>query len=243
MKRILVMGTAVWLGWAAAALPSAANTPAARAESGAAVKSRRAAQELATAQKCIADITGEFALTVRGAGRDGGDMKARGRVWLASGRRYRVEYTEPEAQLLVSNGKQRWLYMKKINQVQIQELPPAGNPSELFLELGGGLPVLISRCLVRRLPDEAGARVYELTPRAGEDLQFQRARLHLTGDKLLPKRVDVDAARQVSVEFTDVSAHTRAEVEARPQTGLPASLFTFTPPEGAEVIEPLWPSQ
>jgi len=211
------------------------------AQSNSPAVSSRAAQELVAAQKQIADLTANFSLTVPGAGKDGGDLQARGEIWLASGRRYRVEYSQPEAQILVSDGKQRWLYLKKINQVQVQRLPPAGNPGELFLELGGGLPSLIARCQVQRLDDEDGLRVYELVQRPGEPFQFRRARLWLTGDLLLPKRVEVEAARRMRVEFSQVSVHTQEALKQDPKVGVSPKQFTFTCPEGAEVIEPLWP--
>lgn len=198
---------------------------------------------LIAAQKNIAWLTADFTLTIGGAGENGSDFIARGKVWLASGRRYRVEYTSPESQVLVSDGRQRWLYLKKINQVQLQALPANGNPQEFFLEIGGGLPDLIRRCRVRvERPknQQTPGRVFELTPLEGQDLQFAQAKIRVQGKKLLPQRVDIQAARPVTVEFQAVTAYSRADLKKKPGTAVPEEKFTFTPPPGAEVIENLW---
>ncbi len=199
-----------------------------------------AAERLRGAQEKIGDLTADFALTISGAARGGQDLIAQGKIWLASGRRYAVEYQEPEPQSLVSDGTRRWLHLKKINQVQIQSLPPAGSPNDLFLELGGGLITLLSSCQVTSipaLPDKPETVGFELTPRAGTNLAFKKARLWLGGKEQYPVRVVVEAARQVRADFRNVSVHTMQELIQDPEQGLPASVFTFTPPPDAEVIE------
>jgi outer membrane lipoprotein-sorting protein len=199
-----------------------------------------AAQQLREAQDAIGDLEADFALTVSGAGPGGKDLVARGKAWLAPGRRYKVEYQEPDVQQLISNGTRRWLYLEKINQVQVQSLPPAGNASELFLELGGGLAALLSRCDVRALPataDRPQERGFELTPRANAGLGFKRASLWMAGKPLVPVRIAVAAERNVAAEFRNVKIHTQEDLLRDPESGLPATWFEFTPPAGAEVIE------
>jgi len=198
------------------------------------------ARELVAAQETIGDLTADFTLIISGAGKDGSDFTAQGKMWLTTGRRYAIQYEQPERQRLISDGTKRWLYLEKINQVQIQSLPPAGNPNDFFLELGGGLPALIKQCEVKRFAVKknlSGITGFELTPRAGTSLGFKRARLWLQGKHLLPVRVVVEAARQVRVEFRNVKIHTLQELLHDPEQGLPASIFTFSPPQDAEVIQ------
>lgn len=202
--------------------------------------SASAARELREAQEAIGDLEADFALTVSGAGPGGKDMIARGKAWLASGRRYKVEYQEPDVQKLVSNGSRRWLYLEKINQAQLQSLPPVGNASELFLELGGGLAAILSRCEVRSLPSPAGRpqeRGFELIPKPNAGLGFTRASLWMTGTPLAPLRIAVSAEREVRAEFRNVKIHTQEDLLRDPESGLPAGWFEFKPPAGAEVIE------
>jgi outer membrane lipoprotein-sorting protein len=203
------------------------------------VRESAAGRALAASQRQLADLTAEFSLEIAGAGQDGRDLEAHGHVWLGSGRRYRVEYDRPEVQVLVSDGKQRWLYLKQINQVQRQPLPPAGSSNELFLELGGGLPAVLAQCWVERLADEGASQVYDLMPQAGSGLDFSSARLWVSGPLRLPRRIMIEGARRVNVEFIAPKAHTRAELARRPGAGVPAERFRFTPPPNAEVVEPI----
>ncbi len=222
----------------APAAPAVTVAPRQHQPAGPAVKPSQAAEEINAAQRAIKDLSADFSFKIIGAARQGQDFAAQGKVWMASGRRYRVQYEQPERQLLVSDGTKRWLYLEKINQVQIQALPLAPDPNDIFLELGGGLPKLILQCRVKRLatdaPEKKGIRQYELIPREGEDLGFTRVLLWLEGKNLLPRRVEIEAARYVQVEFKNV------KINHKPT---PVSLFNFTPPAKAEVIEMFWPSK
>ena len=221
----------------APATPAVTAAPRQRQPDGLAVKPSQAAEEIIAAQRAIKDLSADFSFKIIGDARPGQDFAAQGKVWMASGRRYRVQYEQPERQLLVSDGTKRWLYLEKINQVQIQALPSAPDPNDIFLELGGGLPKLILQCRVKRLATDAagkGIRQYELIPREGEGLGFTRVLLWLEGKNLLPRRLEIEAARYVQVEFKNV------KINHKPT---PVSLFNFTPPAKAEVIEMFWPSK
>ncbi|MEW6516693.1 MAG: outer-membrane lipoprotein carrier protein LolA [candidate division FCPU426 bacterium] len=199
-----------------------------------------AARELREAQEAIGDLEADFAMTVSGAGPGGKDLVARGKAWMAAGRRYKVEYQEPDVQQLVSNGSRRWLYLEKINQVQVGSLPAAGDAGELFLELGGGLASLLSRCEVRALAPDAKRpreRGFEIIPKPDSGLAFKQARLWLDGSQLAPSRIAVSAEREVAVEFRNVKIHTQEDLLRDPESGLPADWFEFKPPAGAEVID------
>lgn len=239
MKRLLLTMSAV-VCWATAA--GAAAGPAASASSSATAYAAEV-EALARAQAAIGDLAAEFTLTVKGGSPQERTLKAKGKIFLAAGRRYRVEYVSPEAQLLVSDGKQRWLYLKKINQVQKQTLPPAGNPQEFFLELGGGLAQWLKHAQITRVL-KVGATPerweYDCAPLSGETQTYQRARIWVRGENRLPETVEIDAEKSVRVTLSRVTIHRRDDLQAG-GAGLPAKLFEFTPPADAEVVEPLWP--
>jgi outer membrane lipoprotein carrier protein len=219
------------------ATPAVTAAPRPDQPAGLPVRPSPAADEITTAQQAIKNLTADFSFKIIGAARAGQDFAAQGKVWLASGRRYRVQYEQPERQLLVSDGTKRWLYLEKINQVQIQALPSVLEPNDIFLELGGGLPKLISQCRVKRLAADVkknGIRQYELIPREGEALGFTRVLLWLGGKYLLPCRMEIEAARRVQVEFGNV------KINYNPMS---SAWFNFTPPAEAEVIEMFWPSK
>jgi outer membrane lipoprotein-sorting protein len=232
-------------GWLLAVAALLAGTAWGAAEPGAGTGTAYAAEvrALEQAQARIGDLSADFTLTVRGGAAQGRALNARGKIFLSAGRRYRVEYTTPEVQWLISDGKVRWLYLKKINQVQKQALPPAGNPSEFFLELGGGLADLLKRSRVTRVLKDAGAPgrwEYDSVPLSAEGFGYRRARIWVEGEALLPVRVEIDAEKPVSVALSHVIVHTRAALN-RGEPGLPARLFEFTPPADADVVEPLFP--
>ncbi len=239
MQTLRLAGIMVCLGWSLvvpafgadlATVVPAANSKAAYADD---------IQSLAEAQQKIGDLTADFDLTIHGGGAKGGAWKAKGKIVLATGRRYRVDYVSPEVQNLVSDGKQRWLYLQKINQVQKQNLPAAGNPREFFLELGGGLADLLQRCQVTQVIKKGETWEYDCRPRAGEALDFQRARIRVEGPMKLPSRVEIDAAKPVVVVLKHVRIHTREALQ-KGQKGVSDAIFKFTPPADAEVIEPIW---
>ncbi|MCK5219516.1 outer membrane lipoprotein carrier protein LolA [bacterium] len=218
-------------------VPAVTAAPKQYQPSGLPMKPDRAAMEITAAQQAIKNLTADFSFKIIGAAQPEHDFTAQGKVWMASGRRYRVQYEQPERQLLVSDGTKRWFYLEKINQVQIQALPSESDPNDIFLKLGGGLPKLISQCRVKRLTAGAGKngiRQYELIPRDGAGLGFTRVLLWLEGKYLLPRRVEIVAARHVQVEFRNV------KINHNPET---SSWFSFTPPAEAEVIEMFWPSK
>lgn len=204
-----------------------------------------AGADLAAAQRALGDLSAEFELQVARAGQGSAAFSASGKLWLASQRRYRVQYLRPERQLLVSNGKQRWLYLEAIRQVQVQTLPPAGDPNEFFLELGGGLANLITECTVDRLPaslEQPQRTGYQLVPLASSRLAFQRAEVWVEGPEAVPRYVVVEAARRVEVRLRPLKVHLARELVEHPEVGLTASWFEYAPPPGAEVIEMMWPA-
>ncbi len=248
MLGLIILCCAVLIT-SAARRPTVASTPITSATSLAAqpvaakpviIKQSAAGKELMEAQQGIGDLTAKFALIITGAGKNGEDFTAQGKMWLTTGRQYAVQYEQPERQRLVSDGNKRWLYLEKINQVQIQSLPPAGNANDFFLELGGGLPALVKQCEVKRFAVEKnmpGVSGYILVPNIGTQLEFTQVKLWVQGKNLLPVRVVVQAVRQVRVEFSEVEIHTLEELVREPEKGVPTSTFRFEPPKDAEVIQ------
>jgi outer membrane lipoprotein carrier protein len=159
-------------------------------------------------------------------------LNAGGEVWLANKRRYRVQYQQPQKQLLVSNGRRRWLYLQAINQVQLQALPPEGNPTEFFLELGGGLARLVKHARVTHRK-EGMLDVYTLVPGAGS--LYQKAVLWTKGKNKLPVKLVVLAERRVQVTFRIKQVKLTEQKLTPAETGL----FNFQIPKDAEVIEML----
>jgi len=181
----------------------------------------------------IADLRAEFTQvsTNRSLGQD---IKADGVVYLKRGGKMRWDYKSPSPQQIVSDGTALWVYTPELNQVNKGNAPKAlAGPAGSFL---AGLGRVREEFTVRFLNpanklDAAGRPVLDLTPKNPTPLL---TRLVLTidpSDHIVRQAVLYDQFQNtVTMTFTKVAIN----------TGLPDSLFAFTPPAGAAVV-PLEP--
>src|SRR6266550_2873145 len=157
-------------------------------------------------------------------------IPASGAVYLKKGGKLRWEYTQPTPQEIVSDGKKLWVYTPTLNQVNVAPAPEAlAGPAGSFLV---GLGKLREHFGVRFLNpsqprDGDGNVVLDLTPK--QPLPTM-SRLILSID---PRSWEVRKAvvydqfeNTVTMRFTKMALN----------TGLPDSLFTFTPPKGVATV-------
>jgi outer membrane lipoprotein carrier protein len=157
-------------------------------------------------------------------------IPATGSVYLKKGGKLRWEYTQPTAQEIVSDGKTLWVYTPTLKQVNVAPAPEAlAGPAGSFLV---GLGKLREHFGVRFMnpaqpQDGDGNMVLDLAPRHPLPTL---ARLILSVD---PRSWEVRRAvvydqfeNTVTMRFTKMALN----------TGLPDSLFTFTPPQGVATV-------
>jgi outer membrane lipoprotein carrier protein len=157
-------------------------------------------------------------------------IPATGSVYLKKGGKLRWEYTQPTAQEIVSDGKTLWVYTPTLKQVNVAPAPEAlAGPAGSFLV---GLGKLREHFGVRFMNpaqprDGDGNVVLDLAPR--QPLPTL-ARLVLSVD---PRSWEVRRAvvydqfeNTVTMRFTKMAVN----------SGLPDSLFTFTPPQGVATV-------
>jgi outer membrane lipoprotein carrier protein len=157
-------------------------------------------------------------------------IPAVGAVYLKKGGKLRWEYTKPTPQEIVSDGKTLWVYTPSLNQVNVAPAPEAlAGPAGSFLV---GLGKLREHFGVRFMNpasprDRDGNVVLDLAPK--QPLPTL-ARLILSID---PKSWQVRKAvvydqfeNTVTMRFTKMALN----------SGLPDSLFTFTPPKGVATV-------
>ncbi|MEW6466809.1 MAG: outer membrane lipoprotein chaperone LolA [Pseudomonadota bacterium] len=147
--------------------------------------------------------------------------------------KFRFDYKKPFAQTLVADGKTLWLYDVDLNQVtaRAQAQALASTPVAL-VAAAADLKALQGDFQLADAPDADGLQWVLATPRQ-RDTALQSVRLGLR----------VDAKGQVSLGALDMldsfgkrSVLRFADFELNP--ALPASLFEFKPPAGADVIRP-----
>lgn len=136
--------------------------------------------------------------------------------------KFRWSYESPYKQLLVSDGARLWSYDPDLNQVAVKKLGSAFGASPAALLAGQDLDKHFE---LKDGGTADGVDYVEARPRAG-DASFERVRIGFSGNR--PVTMDIhDSFGQIThLRFT--------QIEANPN--LPASLFRFIAPAGADVV-------
>ncbi len=152
-----------------------------------------------------------------------------GMVYFKKPGKMRWEYTNPEQQLLVSDGKTMWFYVAEDEQVIVQQAEDAyGSKTPItFLSGMGKLQNDFYMSLLAE-SDPATAYKLELLPKQP---QPELAKLILTVD---PKTFQIvhTAVYDPYGNITDVYLH-NLEINVAP----PDEVFTFEIPEGVDIIQ------
>ena len=149
--------------------------------------------------------------------------QARGTVLIERPGRFRFDYAEPP-QLIVGDGARVWIYDPELAQVTVREVDAALAPTPAIL-LTSERPVEES-FRVEELEVGTNIDVFALEPKA-EDASFTRIRLAFADGEL--RRMElVD-------QFGQTTLLTFHDIRRRPE--LPADAFTFTPPDGVDVVD------
>jgi outer membrane lipoprotein carrier protein len=136
--------------------------------------------------------------------------------------KFRWSYEKPYKQLLVSDGNKLWSYDPDLNQVAVKKLGTAFGASPAALLAGQDLD---KHFILKEGVAADGLEFVEATPRGG-DASFERVKIGFAAHKPVSMEIH-DSFGQVTVlRFT--------QFEANPV--LPASLFHFTAPAGADVV-------
>lgn len=163
----------------------------------------------------------------------GRTVTSRGTVQQRRPGRFAVRFTDPAGDVIVSDGKMLWLYLPSTTPGQVIRSPieqgKAGSidlteqflaqPRSKYDVVDGGTESV----------DGRSTRVLRLTPKAGQQLGFVRAKVWIDDkDGMIRQFESTDAsglARKVRLSNLRINAP------------VDASAFRFVPPDGARVIE------
>lgn len=136
--------------------------------------------------------------------------------------KFRWSYEKPYKQLLVSDGDKLWSYDPDLKQVAVKKLGTAFGSSPAALLAGQDLGKYF---VLKEGTAADGIEVVEATPKGG-DASFERVKIGFVANQ--PVNMEIhDSFGQVTVlRFT--------RFEANP--ALPAALFRFVAPAGADVV-------
>ncbi len=148
---------------------------------------------------------------------------AAGKLYLQKPGKFRWDYAEPSAQLILADGKDIWLYDKDLQQANVRsmDMSLASTPAVL---LSGGASVS-SQFEVTALPPSGGLQWFQLIPKHS-DTDFQLVRIGFNKSELASMFL-ADKLNQVTqLTFTNPQRNLK----------LIPDLFIFVPPPGVDVI-------
>lgn len=177
--------------------------------------------ELQTTLSGLRAMQGAFTQTV--IGRSGKTQISTGEFAIQRPGKFRWNYRKPYEQLIVSDGKEVWLFDPDLNQVTVKGIDKALDSSPAALLSGENN--LEKRYILKALPARDGLAWVEATPKQS-DSNFNRVRLGFANNEI----------RKMELEDS-FGQTTRIELRMQVINGKPdATLFHFTPPKGADVI-------
>jgi outer membrane lipoprotein carrier protein len=146
-----------------------------------------------------------------------------GRVWLRRPQLFRWEYGGDFPELVVADGRNIWIYDETLEQVTVrgQSETAVNSPLTLLTDLGQ----LDRQFEVREVGEADQMQLLELRSRNAEN-EFERILLGLRDDSLQMMVMEDAFGLRTEVRFR--------QIQMNPD--LDSGLFTFQPPESADVI-------
>lgn len=210
MSRALLVVLAV-LSAFAAARPSSAAAPG-----------NESAQNLERYLAELTSLQAEFHQVSTVAGGDAAE-EASGRLYLQKPGRFRWDYREPNAQLIVSDGVNLWLYDQELEQVTVKTIDESLTTTPALLLAGKASAA--ESFTITAAGSQAGLDWVRLVPKRA-DTDFLEFRLGFARGELRMMELKDKLQQSTRIEFSEVKRNTR----------LASSLFEFSPPAGVDVI-------
>lgn len=150
-------------------------------------------------------------------------QQAQGVMQFSRPGKFRWDYQKPYEQVIVGDGSRLWIYDKDLNQVTVRKLDRALGASPAALLAGSN--ELEREFTLKNSASENGLDWLEAVPKK-RDTAFERVRMGFGKSGL--------EAMELRDQFGQITVITFADVERNPK--IPADVFRFTPPKGADVI-------
>jgi len=153
-----------------------------------------------------------------------------GQLFIQKPGKFRWEYAKPDEQLIVSDGRNLWLYDADLEQVTVKPLDAslATTPALLLAGQAG----IAESFAVGTPVTKDGLKWFELVP-LRQDTDFTQLRLGFAAGASGGKSLELSA-----MELKDkLNQHTSIRFsQTKRNTSLAGTLFSFTPPKGVDVI-------
>ena len=150
-------------------------------------------------------------------------QQAQGVMQFSRPGKFRWDYAKPYEQTIVGDGSRLWIYDRDLNQVTVRKPDSALGASPAALLAGSN--DLERDFTLTDSGSKDGLDWLDAVPKT-RDTAFERVRMGFGKSGL--------AAMELRDQFGQITVITFADVERNPR--IPAEVFRFTPPKGADVI-------
>lgn len=150
-------------------------------------------------------------------------QQAQGTMQFSRPGKFRWDYLKPYEQTIVGDGTRLWIHDKDLNQVTVRKLDRALGASPAALLAGSN--DLERDFTLSNAGMKNGLDWLDAVPKS-RDTVFERVRMGFGKAGL--------EAMELRDQFGQVTVITFADIERNPR--IPAEVFRFTPPQGADVI-------
>jgi chaperone LolA len=150
-------------------------------------------------------------------------QQASGNLQFSRPGKFRWTYRAPYEQLIVGDGTKLWIFDKDLNQVTARKLDDALGASPAALLAGDN--AIEKNFDLKNVAAKDGLEWLEATPKSNETT-FERIRMGFKGADLDTMELKDQFGQLTVIRFTDLKRN----------PALSPDLFTFTPPQGADVI-------
>jgi chaperone LolA len=150
-------------------------------------------------------------------------QQASGSLQFSRPGKFRWTYDAPYQQLIVGDGSKLWIFDKDLNQVTARKLDDALGASPAALLAGDN--AIEQNFDLKNAAAKDGLEWLEATPKTSETT-FERIRMGFRGADLDTMELKDQFGQLTVIRFTDLKRN----------PALSPDLFTFTPPQGADVI-------
>lgn len=183
---------------------------------------QESAHRLQTLLKDFSSMAGQFTQQVSAA--DGEVLQeSAGEFWLRRPGMIRWQTEEPFPQLLVSDGKQLWLYDEDLEQVTVKTVSKAVAGTPAFI-LSGNFEQLTRDYDISDL-SAANGQAFTLSPRFN-DSNYQYITLEFNEGKLSSLAIIDTLGQKTRIDFPGLQLN----------TDLANVAFSFTPPAGTDIL-------
>jgi chaperone LolA len=160
---------------------------------------------------------------------------AKGEAIVMKKDRFRVHYTEPNEQLMVSNGKTIWVYTPELNQVIRQPLENAGVNTKIYTEIGDSI-AHYAKHSKNTLTEDDAVYILDMIPQDKDEMNFSEIIAKIDKKTLDPVYMSLKYEGAL-MEITMEDTVNYTEEEAAKEPSLSRKNFTFKAPKDAEEID------